>query len=105
MKIRISDQSLRIRLSTDEAMALEKGAIITSTLRLNTIDVFAVELKTWHLTIGEVHSGQNKLIVSIPQDAAEKLVREPQFIFLSEQGAETQTPLSLEVEIDLQKVK
>jgi hypothetical protein len=105
MKIRISDQSLRIRLSTDEAIALEKGAFITTVLQLNSIDRFEVELSTWHLTIGEVQREPNKLLIFIPHIATQKLLNEPGFMFHCEQESQSPSPLRLEVEIDLQKVK
>jgi hypothetical protein len=105
MKIRISDQSLRIRLTADEALALEKGAFITTSLRFNTIDLFEVELHNWNLTIAEVQSEKNKLIVSMPPDAVRKLVHEPGYLFQYEQENGAETALKLEVEIDLQKAK
>lgn len=105
MKVRISDQSLRIRLTGDEALALEKEAFITTFLRFNSIDLFEVELHNWHLAIAEVHSEQNKLIVSIPHDAVRKLVHERGYLFQYEQENGSETALKLEVEIDLQKAK
>lgn len=105
MKIRISDQSLRIRLSEQEASALEHGAFITSSLRLNAIDTFEIELHTWHLNIGEIQSEKNKLVVSIPQEAASQLAHDNGFLYRCKQESHTLPSLTIEVEIDLQKAK
>jgi len=105
MKIRISDQSLRIRLTIEEAQALEKGAFITTSLHLNAIDDFRIELHMWHLNIGEVHSEKNKLSVSIPQQAVRQLAHETGYLFRCEQESHEHPALTLEVEIDLQKAK
>ena len=103
MKIRISDQSLRVRISRDEARALCVGQTISTTLRLNTIDRFEVALQTWHLTIGEVISEAASLVISIPIAAASKLAEENDYIFSCQQPSDSSSPLVLSVEIDLQK--
>jgi hypothetical protein len=105
MKIRISDQSLRIRLSQQEAQSLYAGRTLSTSLSLNALDQFAFELKTWHLAIGEVNPERNKLIVSVPQEAAHQLATIPCYRFLSEQAADNNKPLQLEIEIDLAKEK
>ena len=105
MKIRISDQSLRIRLSQQEAQLLHSGAILSTRLCLNALDEFEFELKTWHLAIGEVSTERNKLKVSIPLEAAHQLSSTRGYIFRSEQAADKNTPLESEIEIDLAKEK
>lgn len=105
MKIRISDQSLRIRLSQQEAQSLYAGATLSTSLSLNALDQFAIVLKTWHLAIGEVNTERNKLIASIPQEAAHQLATIPGYRFLAEQAAHGNKPLEFEIEIDLAKEK
>jgi hypothetical protein len=105
MKIRISDQSLRIRLSQQEAQSLNAGATLSTSLCLNALDEFAFDLKTWHLAIGEVNSEKNKLTVSIPMDAAHQLTSTSGYIFHSEQATDIKKPLELRIEIDLAKEK
>jgi hypothetical protein len=105
MKIRIGDQSLRVRLSTEEADALEKGASLSTSLRLNAIDSFEFELRTWNLSIGEVHSEKHKLIASIPQHASHQLATVKGFLYRCQQASGMHPDLTLEVEIDLQKQK
>ena len=105
MKIRISDQSLRIRLSQQEAQSLHAGATLSTHLCLNALDEFAFDLKTWHLAIGEVNSERNKLTVSIPLEAAHQLATIPGYRFIAEQSADNNKPLQLEIEIDLAKEK
>ena len=105
MKIRISDQSLRIRLSQEEAQSLHSGATLSTRLCLNALDEFELELKTWHLAIGEVSTERNKLTVSIPLEAAHQLATIPGCRYISEQAAENNKPLQLEIEIDLAKEK
>ena len=105
MKIRISDQSLRIRLSQQEAQSLHAGATLSIHLCLNALDEFAFDLKTWHLAIGEVNSERNKLTVSIPMEAAHQLATTSGYIFRSEQAADIKKSLELEIEIDLTKEK
>ena len=105
MKIRISDQSLRIRLSQQEADSLYAGATLSTRLSLNALDEFEFELKTWHLAIGEVNAERNKLIASIPLEAAHQLATIPGYRFIAEQSADNNKPLELEIEIDLAKEK
>jgi hypothetical protein len=105
MKIRISDQSLRVRISAEEANALEKGAFISTSLRINAIDTFEFELRTWNLNIGEVHSEKHKLVASIPHPAAHQLATDKGFVYRCEHTSGTLPDLTLEVEIDLQKAK
>lgn len=105
MKIRMGDQSLRMRLSPEEAQALKKEAFISTRLQLNHIDSFEIELRTWHLSIGEVHAEKNKLIASIPIEAAGHLLDIQGYTFRSEQLVGMKNALILEVEIDLEKAK
>jgi hypothetical protein len=105
MKIRISDQSLRIRLSQQEAESLHAGTSLSTSLNLNALDQFAIELKVWHLAIGEVNTERNKLIASIPVEAAHQLATIPGYRFIAEQAADNNKPLELEIEIDLAKEK
>ncbi len=105
MKIRISDQSLRIRLSQQEADSLYAGATLSTRLSLNALDEFEFELKTWHLAIGEVNAERNKLIASIPLEAAHQLATIPGYRFIAEQATDNNKPLELEIEIDLAKEK
>jgi hypothetical protein len=103
MKIRIGDQSLRVRISAAEAEALHQGKEITTTLHFNAIDAFEVVLRTWNLSIGEVHYQANQLITSIPLEASQNLANTRGYTFRSEQLGANGTPLSFEVEIDLVK--
>jgi hypothetical protein len=105
MKIRIGDQSLRIRLSMEEARTLAKESIVTTSLCLNAMDNFEIELRPWHLEIGEVHTERNKLTASIPLTAARRLHEEKGYSFQCEQEVSGLPPLRLEVEIDLQKAQ
>ena len=105
MKIRIGDQSLRLRISAAEAEALHQGKEITTTLHFNAIDVFEVVLRSWNLSIAEVLYEGHKLTVSIPVVASQLLVNTRGYIFRSEQHGADASPLMLEVEIDLEKAK
>ena len=105
MKIRLSNQSLRIRISMQEAEKLCHRETIATSLRLSPIDEFAVELTCWNLAIAEVHLEQKKIIASIPESAAIQLTSERGFTFRQEQAADTRNPLKLEVEIDLEKAQ
>jgi hypothetical protein len=105
MKIRISDQSLRIRLSRHEAEALCNEEVLTTELTLNALDQFVIELRTWHLAIGEVNSERHKLIASIPLEAAQQLASTSGYRFSNEQASNKTEPLLLEIEIDLAKEK
>lgn len=105
MKIRIGDQSLRLRISAAEAEALHNGKELTTTLRLNAIDVFEVVLRTWNLSIAEVQYQANQLTASIPLEASHHLVNTRGYTFDSRQQGADGAPLSFEVEIDLEKAK
>jgi hypothetical protein len=103
MKIRISEQSLRVRLSSEEATALNEGETLRTNLRLNAIDTFEVILQPWHLAIGEVHAEAEGLRISIPTEAARRLALEHDYIFTERQPADSAHPLVISIEIDLQK--
>jgi len=103
MKIRISDQSLRVRLSSKEALLLERGDELNASLTFSAIDQFVFELRTWNLTIGEVHLEKNKIIASIPATAATSLAHERGYCFTCEQLSDSKPALQLEIEIDLEK--
>ncbi|MFN5621024.1 MAG: DUF7009 family protein [Flavobacteriales bacterium] len=103
MKVRISDQSLRIRISPAEAQQLSEGNTLQTHLQLNTIDVFSVTLQSWNLSIGEVHAEEKSLMLSIPNAAAQDLAHQPGYTFSGEQQNEPSAPLKFSVEIDLEK--
>jgi hypothetical protein len=103
MKIRISDQSLRVRLSGEEAMQLSEGQTLQTTLRLNAIDSFEFALQSWHLAIGEVHEEPGRLLISIPTEAAQRLATERDYRFTTQQNTDSIQPLVITIEIDLQK--
>jgi hypothetical protein len=103
MKIRISDQSLRVRLSGQEGLMLEKGNALSASLTFSAIDQFIFELRTWNLTIGEVHLEKNKIIASIPATAAASLAHERGYCFTCEQLSDSEPALQLDIEIDLEK--
>ncbi|MFM9004956.1 MAG: DUF7009 family protein [Flavobacteriales bacterium] len=105
MKIRISNQLLRIRISREEALALNRGGLITTALQLSPVESFQIELQTWNLTIGEVHSETNKLLVSLPFEALQRLIDENGYAYSCEQTTDVGQSLTFEVEIDLQKEK
>lgn len=103
MKIRISEQSLRVRLSQAEAQALHEGQTLRTTLRLNAIDCFEIALQSWHLSIGEVHTDNGNLLLSIPTAAASRLATERDYSYTAHQPADSPEPLVIRIEIDLQK--
>jgi hypothetical protein len=105
MKIRLGDQSLRIRITLAEAAKLSNGENITASIRLSAIDEFEVELSCWNLSIAEVHLEPKKLIAYIPESAAIQLSQERGFTLQQEQNADSGNPLKLEIEIDLEKGK
>jgi hypothetical protein len=105
MKIRLGNQSLRIRISLREAEMLCNRETVSASLRLSPIDEFEFELSCWNLSIAEVHLEPKKLIASIPEGAAIQLMRERGFTFRQEQMADTDNPLKLEVEIDFEKAE
>jgi hypothetical protein len=103
MKIRISDQSLRVRLSKEEAIQLHAGSTITTELRLNTIDVFAIELRSWNLTIAEIHFEDNHMLISIPMEAAQQIAITPGYTYLFDAFGDAKDAMNLAVEIDFEK--
>jgi len=105
MKVRLSNQSLRIRISSEEAEQLIKGEEIISSLKLNVIDSFEVILKSWKLSIGEISLEAKKLIASIPESATTSLLKERGYSFQQQQETDIENPLIWVVEVDLEKVK
>jgi hypothetical protein len=103
MKVRIGDQSLRIRLTEAEAKRLSEGDAVRTRLQLNAIDVFTVELTSWNLSIGEVHFGDKTLLVSIPVQNAQQFTHQQGYSYQSEQQVNPVSPLKFSVEIDLEK--
>ena len=105
MKVRLSNQSLRIRISSAEAETLSKGKEIVVTLHLGFIDSFEVILKCWNLTVAEVCMEPKKLIASIPESVARQLMNEQGYRFNQHQETDNGSPLLLQVEVDLEKAK
>jgi|LauGreDrversion4_2_1035121.scaffolds.fasta_scaffold335918_2 hypothetical protein len=103
MKVRISNQSLRIRITAAEAETLNKGEEIVASLHLGFIDSFEVILKCWNLTVAEVCMEPKKLIASIPENSARQLMSEHGYRFNQHQETDSGTPLMLQVEVDLEK--
>ncbi len=104
MKIRISDQSIRVRLSHAEALQVSNGQSVNTTLRLNAIDSFEIVLHSWHLDIGEVHEEPGRLLISMPAEAAQRLSTERDYRFTAQQNTDSVQPLVIAIEIDLQKI-
>ena len=105
MKVRLSNQSLRIRITSSEAETLSKGEEIVVSLNLGFIDSFEVILKCWNLTVAEVCMEPKKLIASIPESVARQLMNEDGYCFHQQQETDSGSPLMLQVEVDLEKAK
>lgn len=105
MKIKISDQSLRARITATEAVALTRDESVCAVLHLNAIDSFEILLRAWHLNIAEVQHEHNKLVLSIPLTAAQDLVSKTGYTYRAEVSEHRNAPLTIEVEIDLVKAK
>jgi hypothetical protein len=105
MKVRLSNQSLRIRISSSETAMLNKGEEIITSLNLSIIDSFEVILRCWNLTVAEVCMEPKKLIVSIPESVAMQLRSERGYCFNQQQDTDNGSPMFLQVEVDLEKAK
>ena len=105
MKVRLSNQSLRIRITSAEAEVLCNGEEIVVSLHLGFIDSFEVILKCWNLTVAEVSMESKKLIAYIPESVAAQLMSERGYCFNQQQEAENNSPLLLQIEVDLEKAK
>ena len=105
MKVRLSNQSLRIRITSAEAEMLSNGEEIVLSLQLGYIDSFEVILKCWNLTVAEVCMEPKKLIASIPESVARQLMNEHGYCFNQQQETDSGSPLMLQVEVDLEKAK
>ena len=103
MKVRLSNQSLRIRITAAEAETLTKREEIVVSLHLGLIDSFEVILKCWNLTVAEVCMEPKKLIASIPENVARQLMNEQGYRFNQHQETDSGSPLMLQVEVDLEK--
>jgi hypothetical protein len=103
MKVRLSNQSLRIRITPAEAEMLSIGEEVLVTLHLGLIDSFEVILKCWNLTLAEVGMEPKKLIVSIPESVAMQLISERGYCFNQRQETDSGSPMFLQVEVDLEK--
>jgi hypothetical protein len=104
MKIRIGDQSLRVRLFKEEAMQVYEGNAVFTELRLNAIDVFTIELRSWNLTIAEIHFEDHQLHISIPEEAAHHIATQAGYCYRFDSPSDAAKPVKLTVEIDFEKV-
>jgi hypothetical protein len=105
MKVRLSNQSIRIRITSAEAETLVNGEEIVVSLHIGFIDSFEVILKCWNLTVAEVCLEPKKLIASIPENVARQLMNEDGYCFHQHQETDSGRPLMLQVEVDLEKAK
>lgn len=103
MKVRISEQSLRMRLAEVDLERLCSEETISVQLQLDAVDSFKIELRAWHLEISEIHRSNKTLVVSIPLTAVQHMLHEKGFAYRCEQEVHGAKALLLEVEIDLQK--
>lgn len=103
MKIRIAQNSLRIRIKQDELIALSKGESIQVQLRFSIYDSLLIELVPWNLEILEGKSEHGKITVNIPLSFAENWPNNPKQPIEVNQSNGTSQSLNILVEQDLER--
>jgi hypothetical protein len=103
MKIRIAQNSLRIRIKQDELIALSKGESIQVQMRFSIYDSLLIELVPWNLEILEGKSEHGKITINIPVSFVEKWPDNPRQTIEVHQSNGTSQSLYILVEQDLER--
>ena len=66
MKIRLSNNSIRIRINQDELLKLSQNETVSLSVRFSIYDCLICELTPWNLEVLEAKFESGKLTVNIP---------------------------------------
>lgn len=72
MKIRLSNNTIRIRVNQEELIALSKNQLVSLTVQFSLYDNLICELVPWNLDVLEGKFEKGKLTVNIPFSFTEK---------------------------------
>ncbi len=73
MKIRISPNQLRLRLSQEDLHSLSENGFIAESISFSALETFEYELRSWNLTIMEATFHSGKIKISIPETSVATL--------------------------------
>ena len=100
MKVRITANELRFRISEHEAIALQNGKTVEVSTVFSPIDIFKIELILWLPNVCSVATDHKAIRVSMPKSAFSNDSKEIiQYAGIVDNGSET--ALHVLVEVDL----
>lgn len=90
MKLRIKDNSIRIRLNQSEAMSVARGETITKKTSFSPVSSVSYSLVPWQLDVFNASFEDNHLTVNIPLSKTENWMdsEETGFEFIQKNGEE-----------------
>lgn len=97
MKIRLSQNAVRIRLTAEEIAALYAGKTVELSTVFSAINRLTCQLSTWHLAAASVVLQDQVLTIQFPNDS---LNEDNNFCFKAAIDNQTTIPLTLLIELD-----
>jgi hypothetical protein len=97
MKIRLSQNAVRIRLTAEEIAALYAGKTVEFTTVFSAINKMTCRLNTWHLTTSAIALQDQMLTIQFPNNS---LNEDNNFSFKSAIDNQSAIPLTLLIELD-----
>jgi hypothetical protein len=90
MKLRIKDNSIRIRLTQSEALAVSNGETVTKKTVFSPVSSLSYSLVPWHLDVFNATFEKDEILLNIPISKVEKWMdtEETGFEFTQNNGEE-----------------
>lgn len=105
MKLRISTDHLRLRLTAEEVTALSQGETVSVHLKLSIYDELVCELSPWNLELSEAKISDGKLIINIPSSFTSVWPQSKHMAFEQMQQNGSITPLTILIEKDMDDMR
>jgi hypothetical protein len=90
MKLRIKDNSIRIRLTQGETMAVSRGESVTKKTVFSPVTSLSYSLVPWHLDVFNAEFSENEITLNVPISKVENWIdsEEIGFEFTQKNGEE-----------------
>ena len=105
MKLRISTDHLRLRVTGEEVNALSKGETVSVHVKLSAYDELVCELIPWNLEMTEAKFTDGKLIINVPASFTSVWPKSKHIAFEQVQQNDSFTPLTILIEMDMDEMK
>jgi hypothetical protein len=100
MKLRLSEQHLRFRLSENDVSLLHQGKSLTQEVRFSPLESIEIVLEPWQLEVMQASFLYNQIKVNIPQSAIAAWASTAQEGMYDLQHEGLEQPLKISIEKD-----